>query len=116
MRRGAAVTDGAVSGLVKALVASLPGALLPWLLDRTLVPVFMQADAGVPALSAAWARLYPLAFAWPLLVAGIWWLLRRHPLRDRLAAGIAWGGSLLIDAVSIVAVFLLVLALPASIA
>ncbi|QCO68404.2 hypothetical protein E5843_12655 [Luteimonas yindakuii] len=101
---------------MKALVASLPGALLPWLLDRTLVPVFLQADVGVPALTAAWAQMYPLAFAWPLLVAGIWWLLRRHPLRDRLAAGIAWAGSVSIDAVSILAVFLLVLAVPASIA
>ena len=116
MNRAAVAADAAVPGLLKALLASLPGALLPWLLDRTLVPVFERADVAVPALSAAWARLYPLAFGWPLLVVALWWLLRRHPSRDRLVPGIAWGGSLLIDAVSIVAVFLLVLAVPASIA
>lgn len=100
-------------GLARALLASVPGFVLPWLLARFVVPAFAEAGRALPAFTAAWLKLYPLAFALPVAVFATWWWLRAHPLRDRVALGVGAGGSLLVDGASVAAAWLPVAAAPA---
>lgn len=108
-------SSGRYDGLVLALMASTPGFLLPWALQKFVLPAFERADSLLPAVTQAWLAVFPLAFALPVLVLVAWRMGHAHPHRDRIALALGAGGSVLFDAFSIVAVWQLIVDLPGAV-
>lgn len=102
-------------GLVKAVLTAVPGAFLPWIVATFMMPRYQQAEMELPVLTLLWLRGYGLAWLLPVLVTLVWWLCRRAPNRDRIAFAVAWMGAALISALSILAAWLPLLAIPGDI-
>lgn len=102
-------------GLIKAVLIAIPGAFLPWIVAIFMMPWYEQAGLELPVLTLLWLRSYWLAWLLPVLVAVVWWLCRRRPDRDRMAFALAWMGAALISALSILAAWLPLLAVPGDI-
>lgn len=102
-------------GLVKAVLAAVPGMLLPWVMVRFMLPRFEEAGLELPGLTLLWLRGYWLAWLLPALVVAVWWACRGKPNRDHIALTVAWVGALLVGALSVLAVWLPIQAGPGAI-
>ena len=95
------------------LAASVPAALLPWILASRIAPLYESAGVPLPALTAAWLEFWPLSLLLPLVVLFAWWRLDGHPARGRLTCLASAAGALLVDGISVVAAWMPILHLPA---
>lgn len=94
------------------LMASVPAALLPWLLGTRIVPMYESAGVPLPELTRFWLDWWPISLVLPLLVAVIWWRLAAHPQRGTLTAMASAIGAMLVDGFSVIALWVPLLRLP----
>lgn len=94
------------------LFGSVPVALLPWLLTSRIAPMYEAAGAPLPKLVSLWLHLLPLSLLLPVLVGVVWWRLGTHPRRGTVTALVSGMGGALVNALSVMALWLAVLRLP----
>lgn len=94
------------------LIGAVPAAILPWILATQVAPMYRAAEAPLPGLTAWWMDFWPVSLLLPLAVALLWWRLDGHPRRGEFTATVSALGAMVVDGLSVIALWLPLLRLP----